>query len=263
MGIMSRERLYGSEAVVIKRTDLGEADKILTVYTPNKGKFRVVAKGVRRPISKLGGHVELFTQSKMLFAKGRNLDIVTQSETVESFRALRQDLNRISHAYYVAELLDRFTEDCIENYPIYKLLLEILQRLSEDRDPGLVVRYYELRLLGYLGYRPQLQQCVACHQSLNPVTNFFSPRGGGMLCPDCRHTQYATQALSVDALKVLRFLQSNNLSAINRLRVEPKLSFELETVMRYYIRYLLERDVKSADWLDSLRGQTKQPVLAH
>src|SRR5881628_1264153 len=84
----AREHLYKSEAVIIKRSNLGEADKILTIFTPNFGKLRVVAKGVRKVTSRLAGHVELFTRSQMLLAKGRNLDIVTQSETMDAFRPM-------------------------------------------------------------------------------------------------------------------------------------------------------------------------------
>lgn len=254
---MSRERLYHSEAVVIKRTDLGEADKILTLYTPGKGKFRVVAKGVRRPISKLGGHVELFTLSKMLFAKGRNLDIVTQSETVDSFKTLREDLNRISHAYYVVELLDRFTEDSIENYPVYKLLLEVLQRLSDDRDPGLVVRYYELRLLGYLGYRPQLQQCVHCSRELTPAAHFFSPSLGGVVCQNCEAASGDARDLSLNALKVLRHLQRGDYLTCSRIRLNPSLHDELERTLTGYINYLLQKELKSVEFIHTVKEQAE------
>src|SRR6059058_3963890 len=126
----AREHLYKSEAIVIKRMDLGEADKILTIFTPHFGKLRVVAKGVRKVTSRLAGHVELFTRSQMLLAKARNLDIVTQSETVDAFRPLHDDLSLIARASYTAEMLDKLTPDALEAYPAYKLLVETLQLMS-------------------------------------------------------------------------------------------------------------------------------------
>src|SRR5438128_12367805 len=134
----TREHLYKSEAVIIKRINLGEADKILTIFTPHFGKLRVVAKGVRKVTSRLAGHVELFTRSQMLLAKGRNLDIITQSETVDAYRPLHDDLSRIAHASYASELLDAFTPDELENYPVYRLTSEVFALISEDAHPDRV-----------------------------------------------------------------------------------------------------------------------------
>src|SRR5215218_1163798 len=167
----AREHLYKSEAIVLKRIDLGEADKILTIFTPNHGKLRVVAKGVRKVTSRLAGHVELFTRSQMLLAKARNLDIVTQSETMDAYRPLHDDLSRIAHASYAAELLDALTPDAHENYPVYKLTAETLRLLSEDADADRVLRWFELQLLGYMGYAPELAKCVECRNDLAPTVN--------------------------------------------------------------------------------------------
>ncbi|MDQ3929933.1 MAG: DNA repair protein RecO, partial [Chloroflexota bacterium] len=162
----AREHLYKSEAVIIKRSDLGEADKILTIFTSHFGKLRVVAKGVRKVSSRLAGHVELFTRSQMLLAKARNLDIVTQSETLDSYRPLHDDLDRVAHAYYAAELFDSLTPDELESYPVYRLMVEGFGLLSSDAEPSRVLRWMELQLLGYLGYAPELTKCVECRNDI-------------------------------------------------------------------------------------------------
>src|SRR5919112_1559720 len=105
-----RSHVYRTEAVVLRRTDYSEADRILTLYTPRFGKRRAIAKGVRKTTSRLAGHVELFTRVELLLAEGRNLDIVTQAEIVAPYRALREDLGRISYAYYDAVLDLRLSE---------------------------------------------------------------------------------------------------------------------------------------------------------
>lgn len=254
---MSRPRVYNTQAIVLNKAELGEADRILTLYTPHLGKLKAVAKGVRRPESKLGGHVELLNWSKMLLACGQNLDIISQSQTIESFLPLHDDLQRLSYAFYVAELVDRFTPQRDENFPVFRLLLDTLHQLCQSCDGELILRYFELRLVDYLGYRPQLQQCLNCHSPLRPAAHFFTP-SGGVLCPHCAHQEAIIYPLSLNALKVLRFLQSSDFTAITRLRLSPDLSGELRQIMQGYISYLLGREVNSAQWLDRLRRETQQ-----
>ncbi len=255
---MSKPRTYQTEAVIIKKIKLGEADRILTLYTPHLGKIRAVARGVRRPRSKLAGHLELLTHSLVSLARGRNLDTITGSQTINSFLPLKSDLWLTSCALYTTELVEQFTADHVENYPLFQLLLEAMHSLCQSGDTELALRYFELHLLNEVGYRPQLQQCVSCHSVLKPTTNSFCSSAGGVLCPNCRQSQPLTYPLSVNALKVLRLLQDSDYGIASRLRLTPELSRELGGVTRDYLKYLLEREVKSATWLDTLRAQIKQ-----
>ena len=252
---MSKPRNYQTEAIIIKKTKLGEADRILTLYTPHLGKIQAVARGVRRPRSKLAGHLELLTHSQVSLARGRNLDTITGSQTINSFLPLKSNLELTSHALYAIELVDQFTADHIENYPLFELLLETMGYLCQAGDNELVLRYFELHLLNEVGYRPQLQRCVSCQATLEPTINSFCSTAGGMLCPNCSQSQLLTYPLSVNALKVLRFLQNGDYNTVSKLKINPELSRELEGVMRYYLKYLLEREVKSVAWLDTLRKQ--------
>lgn len=253
---MAAPHSYRTEAVVLRRIDLGEADKILTLYTPHKGKQRVVAKGVRRPTSKLGGHVELFIHNKLQIAKARNLDLVTQAETIEPFLGLRDDLLRITYANYVAELIDQLTEENIESEATWDLLLKTLRRLSEDSRPEIVVRFFEMQLLDFLGYRPQLQQCIRCERVLEPVANFYSALSGGVLCTECGRTDPSARGLSVNALKVLRLLQRGDYATAARLNLSPELAAELEALMRIQMQMLAEREIKSTHFLALIRNAT-------
>jgi DNA repair protein RecO (recombination protein O) len=261
-------RNYQTQGIILRQTKLGEFDKIVTIYTPEFGKLRAVAKGASRPKSKLGGNVEPLTHSLMLLAKGRNLDIVTQSQTINGFPALKSDLWRMACGLYVLELIDSFTVEGGENRPLFDLLLDILQQLSEPDSNETALRYFELHLLHYLGYRPQLRRCVSCDSPLKPVVNFFSPSKGGLLCPHChseenrRYAQIETIStspsfpLSVQALKVLRLWQSCDYATSRRVKVKPELSRELEQVLCEYIRYIVQRELKSLTWLKELRKET-------
>ncbi len=249
---MSKPRTYQTEAIIIRKIKLGEADRILTLYTPRLGKIRAVAKGVRRPRSKLAGHLELLTHSQVSLARGRNLDTIIGSQTINSFLPLKSDLWLTSCALYAIELVDQFTADDIENYPLFQLLLETMEHLCQGGNNELALRYFELHLLNEVGYRPQLQQCVSCQSTLEPAIYSFCPSAGGMLCPHCRQNQL-TYPISVDGLNGLRLLQSSDYNTARKLKMNPKLSDELEGVMRNYLKYLLEREIKSTAWLDALR----------
>ena len=255
---MTRPRDYQTEAVIIKKTKLREADHILTLYTPHLGKIQGVARGVRRPRSKLAGHLELLTHSQVSLARGRNLDTITGSQTISGFLPLKSDLWLTSYGLYVIELVNQFTPEHVENAALFRLLLDTMGNLCREVDRELVLRHFELHLLHEVGYRPQLRQCVACRRPLEPVSNYFTPSAGGVLCPDCRQTQPLTYPLSLNALKVLRLLQGNDYDAVIGLRIDSRLSRELESIVRTYLRHLLERDLRSADWLDTLREQMGQ-----
>jgi len=250
---MAKPRTYKTEAVVLKRIDLGEADSIVILYTPNLGKVRAVARGVRKLKSKLGGHLDLLTRTALLMSQGQTLDVISQGQTIESFFRLKSDLKQISCALYMAELVDQFTVEQVENYPVYNLLLTDLNWLSEAPDSDIVLRHFELHLLGHLGYRPELYNCLECKTPLTPQKNLFSAAGGGIICPSCAGSETAVRYVSVDALKVMRFLLNNDRVLAGRLRINSEVSREVEQLLRWYIRYILDREVKSLRFLDSLR----------
>jgi DNA repair protein RecO (recombination protein O) len=249
-----KPKTYKTEAIVLKKSRLREADSIVTLYTPHFGKIRAVAKGALRPKSKLRGHIEPLVHSQMQLAHGQNMDTVTQSETLESFLPLRNDLLATSYAIYVAELTDRFSPDGEANYPLFKLLRDTLRRLCQAHNDRSLLLHFELHLLGHLGYRPELHKCVSCSSLVTPTTNFFCIAEGGVICPGCRERGYALRPLSVNALKALRFLQDNDYDTTQRLRITSELSLALQPLVHGYINYLLDREVKSMSWVDRLRA---------
>jgi DNA repair protein RecO (recombination protein O) len=251
--VPDRERVYRTEAIVLRHRDFGEADRLLTVFTPHLGKLRLLAKGVRKPRSRKAGHLESFTRTQLLIARGRNLDIITQAESVESYVALRQDLWRMSHAYYVAELVDRFSEEQSENHPLYRLLSDVLNWICDSTELALAMRFFELHMLTLVGYRPQLFDCPRCNAHLEPVTNFFSAEAGGMLCPRCGEGQPGSRAVSLGALKVLRYLQTHDYGQCAGLHLRKTTHVELEDILQTYLIHILESRLKSVEFLHILR----------
>ncbi|NJN67727.1 MAG: DNA repair protein RecO [Chloroflexaceae bacterium] len=252
-----RDRVYRTEALILRRSDVGEADRLLTLCTP-AGKQRVAARGVRKTTSRIAGHIELFTHASMMLAIGQNLDIVTQSQVLQAFPTMRSDLSRLSGAYYVAELYDMLTRN-EENPQLFALLVRIFALLDTTPRPELALRTFELHFLHLLGYRPQFQQCVVCHTALTEEADRFSPALGGVLCPSHRQADPAALPMSFQAFKVLRFLQKEPVEVVGRLTISAAVGREIERLLRAYLRPILEREPKTIAFLASLGGTGDPP----
>ena len=253
-------RSFRVDAVVLRHSDFGEADRLLTLYTRQLGKARVIAKGARKIASRKAGHIEPFTHVRLQLSKGKDMFILTQADTVDAYLPLREDLILTSHASYVLELLDRFTyEDETENSSIFRLLTDTLARLSSKTDTWLVLRYYEMRLLDHLGFRPQLLNCVNCGREIKAEDQFFSFSAGGVICPGCGQGLPHLHNISVDGLKYLRHFQRSSYAEATRARPSLDVQYETETLMQGYFTYLLERELNTPGFLKKIRQASSSP----
>lgn len=240
------------EAVVLRHSDWGEADRLLNVYTREVGKLRVLAKGARRMRSRKAGHLQPFTRSTLLLSRGREIWIVTQAETVDAYLPIGADLLRTGYAAYVIELLDRFTYEEGENRLLYRLLVETLSRVAHQPDPFVAVRYYDLQLLDLLGFRPELSQCVQCGALIQPQDQFFSAAQGGALCPGCG-VQAGALPVSLPTLKYLRHLQRSTWAVVEKAGLPEGVRAEMEALLGRYLSYLLERGLNTPRFLREVR----------
>jgi len=199
-----QERSIRVEGVIIRHSNFGETDRLLTIFTRELGKVRAIAKGVRKIRSRKAGHVEPFTRTNLQIARGRDLYILTQAEAVDVYTALREDLVLLVYAAYVIELTDRSTSDDEENRSIYNLLTRTLTRLDRGDDPNLATRYFEIRLLDYIGFRPQLFTCARCDTEIQAEDQYFSAYQGGVICFKCGQRNPKVKPVSMQALKYSR-----------------------------------------------------------
>jgi DNA repair protein RecO (recombination protein O) len=241
--------VYTTDALVLRRQDFSEADRLVTLFTPNYGKVRAVAKGVRRPKSRKAGHLEPLTRVKVQLARGRSLDIITQAEASELYTSLRGDLVTIGHANYIAELLDRFTMEREENASVYRLALDTLDRLSGGDPAGVVMRFYQLRLLDLVGFRPELFACLSCRNEIQAEEQYFSAAQGGVLCPACGGKEKKARRISLPALKVLRHYQRSGYAVASKTVISPAVGREADAHLEAYLTYLLERRLNSPAFL--------------
>lgn len=251
--MLSRERSYRLEAIILRHQNWGEADRLLTLFSRQAGKLRAVAKGARKLRSRKAGHLEPFTQVILQLAKSRDLPIITQAEAIELYLPIREDLALFGCASYVVELLDRFTFEEGENLGLYQLLGDTLDRLAGKPNPTFTLRYYEIHLLELLGYRPQLFQCAICQATIQPQDQYFSAEHGGALCPKCGNKTPAAIRTSLQALKYLRHLQRSDYLPASKAKIPPAVNDEMESLLQGYITYLLERKLNTPGFMRRIK----------
>lgn len=248
---MSRVRLFSTPAIVMRRADYGEADRLLTLLTPERGKMRVLAKGARKITSRKAGHIELFTQTQLLLAKGRTFDIVTQAELIEPYRALREDVSKGGQAHYLCELADQFAPEDSDAVALFDLLANGLTWLSHSRDTTLTARFFEMRLLSLEGYRPELFKCSRTGETLeidrDPAVEraAFSPLEGGTLMSAAAMLARDAFFINRSTLMLLRALQARPFDEINALSVTRDVNDQVERAMQAYVSYVIERRPRS------------------
>jgi DNA repair protein RecO (recombination protein O) len=243
---------YLAEAIVLRRLDYGEADRILTLLSREHGKFSAIAKGARK--SRRQGALDLFSHSRMMIAKGHNLDVVAQVERRGDARHIAGDLRRTGYASLVAEVVDKVLEDRHPVDEIFELVLETIARLNTpERSSRADAAWFLMRVLDLLGYQPQLFECPGCNRQLPEASGWFSPLLGGILCAGCAGQRQAGSPVSVSALKVLRVMAGSDAELYDRLKLSDDLLSEIEQALEAQLEYHLDRHLKSLDVIRTIR----------
>lgn len=243
-------KLYKSLVLVLRRRPLGEADEIVSLLSPELGRFDAAVRGSRRPTSPLVGKVEPFTELQGLFARGRSLDHLTQASVHRSRPGLHRDLERLLHGSYLLDLVGGilpFGEPAPE---LFELLSRALDELEAGGAAAPLCRWVELRLADLLGYAPELEGCALCGA---PEPGWFSASSGGAVCRACRTEGLeATLALSAPARAALRHLRGCRLESALRLRLEPGPAREVERVLLEHLQHHWPRVLRSREVMRSL-----------
>jgi len=237
--------------VVLRKLDYSEADRIFTLLTRTHGKVGAIAKGVRRPSSKLGPSLELYGHIDVLLAKGRgDLDVVAQVERVPGYR-IEGDLDRLSHAALICELAERVCEDRHPVDGVYELTVMALEELARETDPRRASSYFLMAALDLLGYAPQLAACVSCERPLAAKPAAFSAEAGGFLCDRC--AMPAMPLVPLAAIKVLRLMAAGDLDTYRRLKLDAGLMSSIDGVLTAQLEHHLDRRLKSLQFLHQMR----------
>jgi DNA repair protein RecO (recombination protein O) len=245
--------LYTVNAIVLKRINLGETDRIVTMLSREKGKIAGVAKGSRKAISRLSGASEVFICARYQLATGRNLDVITQVDIRESFPRIHSDLFRIAYTAYLIEVVDRFTDD--EEYcpNLFDLLLSTLFLMERPNDPEIVSRMFDLQFMREIGYEPVLDMCLRCSEPLGEANNAFSPSLGGMVCRKCGYLPDDSIPLSDESRNVMIQLLNADASELEQISISKTSLDQIGRAMRWYVRFRAERDLKSMEFLQTIK----------
>lgn len=231
-------RLYRDDAVVLRTWKLGESDRIVVLFTRGHGKVRAVAKGVRKTKSKFGSRLEPTSHVALQLHEGRELDIVTQADTIDNLAPLRDDLDRLTRATALLEAVDTIAQERQVDARLYTMLVGALRTLAA-RDHPLVVPAFFLKLLAHEGYLPRVDACAACDDEDVPLVAFDVDEGG-LLCDEHRRGA----AVSPSAVGVLRLVLGGRLGAALDLPV-GRATLEVEALATRALEHHLERRLRS------------------
>jgi DNA repair protein RecO (recombination protein O) len=236
---------------VLRKLDYGEADRIFTFLTRDHGKVGAIAKGVRRPESKLGPSLELYGHVDLLLAKGRGeLDVVAQVARVPGYR-IEGSVEQMAHAALIAELAERVCEDRHPIDGVYELTVSSLDELSRESDPRRASAWFLMSALDLLGYAPQLHACASCSRPLVARAAPFSAEAGGFLCDSCALP--SMEPVPLAAIKVLRLMASGDVETYRRLKLDSSLMNSIDGVLQAQLEYHMDRRLKSLAFLHSIR----------
>ncbi|MFQ3549611.1 MAG: DNA repair protein RecO [Armatimonadota bacterium] len=242
-------RSYSANGVVVKRIDLGEKDRIITIFTKEYGKISAVAKGARRPGSKLAGASELMSYSKLFLSKGKDLDILTQADIKESFPNVRCNLNSLAHAIYILELASSFVDENQPNPDLFDNMLSTLYVLEAGTDPEISARYFEMGLLKLQGYEPHFEECVKCGCTEFDEKISFNVILGGVECGKCRPFPIDSMMIRSALCSYVDVLRKSQPQELKNLKFPIGAKRELEKVLKWHIRYRLEKELKSFEFI--------------
>lgn len=248
--------LYHTNVIVLKSRNFGEADRVLMLLSEDLGKFQAVVKGARRGRSRFVGSTLSFNYLKAMFFTGKNLDTLSQAELIHPFSKLREELTTLAYASFWVELIDGFVPERAEVKEVFHFLLAAFLTLEQTADPALLNLAFEIRLLNYLGYQPELDVCTACHQPLAtgaPVGElYFSANMGGVICANCRLQYSGLIRMNPAQLNMIKTLAATDIRELAKLIGSNDDYKTIGAILREFIEARLERPLKSRVFLDNL-----------
>ncbi len=246
-------KLYKVLAVVLNSREMRDAHRILTLFSKQQGKIRVMAHGVTKPTSRKRGAVQPFSVTDFLLRQGRDMDSISECEGREFFPGLWTDLDKLLYAGHIAELVDALTMDGNPHESLFVNIMNTLRELDKTADPELVARWFELRLMALLGYLPDLTGCVNCGGEVNGLKVNFSAQAGGLVCASCA---FGVESVSCNrgTVAVMDTLLNWDIDKINRLRVTQPARSQMYSIMREYLQWHMEKQSRSMQFMDKLNS---------
>ena len=246
-----RSTIFETKAVVIKHIPLGEADRLVTFFSEKFGKVRAIARGVRRYKSKMSGHLDTLNLVVISVGKGKGIDVITDVDTLDDHSKIKGDLKNISLATYLSELVESVSMEESPNEELFDVFVSTLNKLPDLDKYAEVLRYFEIKLLEYSGFAPELNNCLECFEPLSPADHYFSIDSGGLICFTCgRLSGNSKFSIKKNTIKVFRYFQKSSEEDSLSLMVPQTNVDELGYILNQYIKHVVGKDIKSTNFLD-------------
>ncbi|MEK7447634.1 MAG: DNA repair protein RecO [Patescibacteria group bacterium] len=247
---------FHAEGIVIGKRNFFEADRIVEILTMEKGKVRAVVRGARKSKSKLAGSTELFTHGEFTFAKGKNLDIITAVTPLDYFQKAMGDLKKISWLFLMSETLEKLLPREVPNEEIFKETLSAFRFINRNEKSYLVYEYL-YKVIVLLGYGLSLSQCSRCHEkkdTLNDLNNILRLESGGILCKKCNSTSHQTLKVSKNTIKLLLYIENNELGEYSKITFDKNVSRELTNIISAYLNHIYQKEFKSNKFIEDVKA---------
>jgi DNA repair protein RecO (recombination protein O) len=247
--------LYKTPAIILHAIPYGESDQIVTLYTLDFGKIKGIAKGAKRSRKRFGNRLEIGSYVKVTYFEKESSGLVRLAgcDLIRAFAGLREDIHKLAWASYFIELVNELTAEKIENKPLFRLLASFLSLVDRGILKEEIQRVFEIRLLSSLGYRPRLDHCIRCQKKLAGEKYFFSPRGGGILCPPCAADLPGVIPVSLGTVKTLLLAQTLTLDKVGRISFSPQSLKESQSILSSFLRQYLGKELKSKKFMEQIR----------
>lgn len=249
---------FRTEAIILRRRDYRETDRIVTFFSKDFGKITGIAFGAKKSTKRFSNCLEPFVLSRIFFSQRPNRDLIRleSCEMLSGRKRLAEDVNRLAHASYLAELATLLTADRDRNEDLFLLLAACMDLIEDGKRPEDVTRIFEVRFLTLLGYRLNLTVCGACQAPLlEQGKSYFQTSEGSLQCEKCAKDR--SLAVSEGTLKTLAFAQDQPLEKAGRLRISRGAEREARKALESFLVHLMQKRPKSLDFIRRIREEKK------
>ncbi len=245
---------YKASGIIIARRNFFEADRIITVLTKFRGKLNILAKGVRKHLSKNAGAIEMFVVCDLMFAEGRNFDILASAQIIKSFKKIRDSLSKTAIAYKISELTDLILKDEQEHADVYNLINRVFEYLNKTKlkTNNIIFEYFAINAISMAGFEPQLSSCVECGGRLLEKGNYFSPIKGGILCLKCSYSDKIIIEVNSNQIKLLRIFLKKDIAYLKKIKISSKDVQNVKKTIDLYVKNIVEKELKSGKFEEKI-----------
>jgi DNA repair protein RecO (recombination protein O) len=234
---------YKTRGFIFQKKDVNEADRNFSVFTDSFGRLDIFAKAIRKNASKLRSGIDIFFMSELEFIQGKSRKTLTDTNVIEKFSGVMNDLEKFKTANKIGEILDNFIKGEEKDEGVFNLLNETFYRLNNlsfsNTKCQLIYYYFLWNFLSSLGYCPEVNKCNICHGKLNPYNIYFSDKSGGTVCKKCMGHDNQAKKINSDIVKILRMILKKDWRVLSKLKIEASSQELFRKISDNYYLYTL------------------------